>query len=301
MDFKLQGVLPPIVTPFKNEEVDLEALRDNINRWNSTGLSGYLVVGSNGEAVYLNEAEWEKTLVTAKEAAGEDKFIMAGCGRESTINTVAACKRAAELGADCALVITPSYFKGQMTPPRLAAHFERVAGESPIPILAYNFPQATGLNMGPELVAGLSQHANVAGIKDSSGNIAQLSEIVRLASDEFSVFVGNAEVFYPALCVGAVGAILAVANVLPEMCVELQAAYDAGGHAKAKKLQWDLAWPAALVTRVHGVGGLKTAMALAGYSAGTVRMPLSMPAPQAVDEINAAFKDLVYQGAEELS
>lgn len=293
MELKLQGVLPPIITPFKDEKVDLEALTANIRRWNQTGLSGYLVAGSNGEAVYLSEAEWEKTLAAAKEAVAEDKFIMAGAGRESSHNTIAACKRAAELGADCALCITPSYFKGQMTPPRLAAHFERVAEESPIPIVAYNFPQATGLNMDPDLVAGLSQHPNIAGIKDSSGNIAQLSEIIHLASDDFKVFVGNAEVFYPALCLGAAGAILAVANVLPEMCVELQAAYEAGDHAKARGLQWEMARPAALVTRVHGVGGLKVAMELAGYNAGTVRMPLSMPTSDAVDELNAAFKILV--------
>lgn len=293
MDKPLQGVLPPMATPFKDEELDLAALEANIARWNNTGLAGYLVVGSNGEAVYLTQAEQEQVIAAAVEAAAPEKIIMAGTGRESTRATIAATRRAAELGADCALCVTPHYFTGQMTPARLAGHFQRVADEVPIPVLAYNFPQATGVNMGSDLVAGLSQHPNIAGIKDSSGNIAQLSEIVRLSAQDFRVFVGNAEVFYPALGVGAVGAILAVANVLPEKCVALQEAFQAGELARARGLQWEIAYPAALVTRIHGVGGLKVAMDLAGYQGGTVRMPLTMPEAQAREELRAAFKDLL--------
>jgi 4-hydroxy-2-oxoglutarate aldolase len=276
---QLQGIIPPMATPFTpDEELDLAALKANIAQWNRTGLGGYLAVGSNGESVFLSQDEQDRVLAATVEAAAPDKLVMAGAGRESSRETVAAVKRAAELGAHCALIVTPCYFKGQMKPSRLQAHFTRVAEEAAIPILIYNVPQATGVNLEPETVAALAGHPNIAGIKDSSGNIAQLSEIIRLTQgQDFKVLVGNAEVVYPAAALGADGAILAVSNVLPARCVELFEAAKAGDHGRAKELQWRIARLAALVTRIHGVGGLKAAMDMAGYLGGAVRMPLAMP------------------------
>jgi len=291
MEKKLFGVMPPIITPFKNnEELDLPALKANFARWNQTGLSGYLVLGSNGEAVYLSEKEKDAVLAASREAIPADKILMAGTGQESTRATIEATRRAAQLGADCALAVTPCYFKAQMTPPRLAAHFKRVADGSPIPILAYNFPQATGVNMGPELVAELAEHPNLIGIKDSSGIVNQFSSILQSTADGFKAFVGNAEVFYPALCLGAAGGILAVANVVPEICVEIYETHRAGNHEKARRLQWKMARLAALVTRIHGVGGLKAAMRMAGYQSGGVRSPLAMPGAEATKELEAEYR-----------
>jgi len=289
---ELQGIIPPMATPFTpDEELDLAALRANIIAWNATGLGGYLAVGSNGEAVYLSQDEQDKVLAATVEAAAEDKLVMAGTGRESSRETVAATQRAGELGAHCALVVTPCYFKGQMKPERLQAHYHRVAEAAPIPILLYNVPQATGVNMDPDTVASLAGHPNIAGIKDSSGNIAQLSEIIRLTQgQDFKVFVGNAEVAYSATTLGASGAILAVANVLPVRCVELFNAARAGELAQAKELQWRMAKLAALVTRVHGIGGLKAAMDLAGYRGGAVRMPLAMPTPEVIEQLRAELE-----------
>lgn len=295
MKKKLQGLLPPVATPFTpDEELDLKAYKANLERWNQTGLSGYLVVGSNGESVYLTEKERDALLEASKEAASPDKIIMAGTGAESTRATIQQTRRAAELGADCALVITPHYFKGQMTPARLIGHFRKVADAATLPVLVYNFPQATGLNLPPEAVAEIAQHPNVVGIKDSSGNIAQLSELIRLCPKDFAVFVGNAAVFYPALCLGAVGGILAVANAAPEKCVELMQAYQAGELDKAKELQWRLVTLAVLVTVTHGVGGLKAAMAMTGYQPGVVRSPLTMPDDKALAVIKAELAALGY-------
>jgi len=285
MGIRLEGVLPPVVTPFREGEVDLEAFRANLRRWNRSGLSGYLVLGSNGESVYLDEREKEALLETAREHIPPGRILMAGTGRESTRETVRFTRRAAELGADCALVITPAYFRGQMTPERLAAHFLRVAEEAPIPVLLYNVPQFTGVNMEPDLVARLAEHPNIVGIKDSSGNVGQMAEIVRLTPPRFAVFVGNAGVFYPALCVGAAGGILAVANAIPDRCVALFRAHRSGDHAAALALQRRLARLARLVTVVHGVGGLKVAMERAGYRGGEVREPLGMPDEGARAEI----------------
>lgn len=290
MKKKLGGIIPPIITPFKNEELDIPALESNIKRWNKTGLSGHLVLGSNGEAVFVDDRERDEVLAAARQVIPPEMVFMVGAGKESTRATIAAVKRAAELGADCALVVTPCYFKGQMTPKRLASHFKKVADSAPIPILVYNFPQATGINMGPELVAELAEHANLVGVKDSSGTINQLSEIIRLTPDDFAVFVGNAEVLYPALCLGASGGILAVANVTPEICVEIYKALQAGDHARARSLQWKMTRLAAMVTRVHGVGGLKAAMDAAGYAGGGVRSPLTMPTPEAIQEIQAEYR-----------
>ncbi|MCF8042155.1 MAG: dihydrodipicolinate synthase family protein [Desulfarculaceae bacterium] len=292
MKHKLQGVLPPMATPFTADEaLDLTALKANITKWNATGLSGYLAVGSNGESVYLSEDEQQAVIAATVEAAAEDKFVMAGAGRESSRETIGAIKRAASVGADCALIVTPCYFKGQMKAPNLEAHYLRVAEASPLPILLYNVPQATQVNMEPDLVARLAPHPNITGIKDSSGNIAQLSEILRLTKDEdFAVFVGNAEVLHSATQLGADGAILAVANVMPQECVDIMEAVRSGDLAKGKALQWSISRLAALVTRSHGVGGLKATMDMVGYYGGPVRLPLLMPGQAALDELAAELK-----------
>lgn len=294
MALNLRGIVPPVITPFKDDEVDLAAYKANLEKWNQTKLSGFLVVGSNGEAAYLDEKEREEILALAKQTVAPDKFIMAGTGAESTKATIEQSKRAAELGADCALCVTPNYYKSQMTPARLSMHYKKVADASPIPILVYNFPQATGLNMSPELVAEMAGHGNIAGIKDSSGNIAQFSEIKRqTAGMDFAVFMGNAEVFFPALCLGAVGGILAVANVLPDYCADMQAACEAGDYANARAMQFNYTKLAAMVTRMHGVGGLKIVMEQAGFVPGTVRSPLTMPTPEVAEQLVAEYKRVI--------
>ena len=283
----LKGVMPPVVTPFIDEDLDLTAFRANIERWNKSGLSGYLVAGSNGEAVYLNEAEKDALWSAAVEAADPEMVIMAGTGCESTRETIKLTRRAAELGADCALVITPAYFKGQMTSKSLAGHFLKTAEASTIPLLLYNFPQSTGVNLNAETVALLARHDNIVGIKDSSGNIVQLNDIMRLVPEDFAVFTGNAEVFFPALCLGVKGAILAAANVVPELLVELYRSFGSGKQDQALALQKKISRLAAMVTRIHGVGGLKAAMEISGYQPGGVRSPLVWPGAEVVEELRA--------------
>src|SRR4030066_363867 len=215
---KLTGVMPPITTPCQDGKVASDELKKNFQKWNKTGLSGYRVLGSNGEAVYLNESEKIKVVEVSRESIPKSKIMMVGTGMESTQETIRFTNQAAKIGADGALVVTPSYFKGSMKPQILYDHFISVAESSKIGILIYNVPQFTGINLDPELVAKLSEHSNIIRIKDSSGNIGQLSEIIHLSQKEFAVFVGSAPVFFPALCVGAVGGILAVANGVPQEC-----------------------------------------------------------------------------------
>jgi len=282
---KLHGVMPPITTPFQNGKLALDKLKKNFQKWNQTGLSGYLVLGSNGEAVYLNEKEKIKVIEVSRESIPKSKIMMVGTGMESTQETIRFTNQVAKLGADCALVVTPSYFKGSMKPQILYDHFISVAESSKLRILIYNVPQFTGINLEPEWVAKLSEHPNIIGIKDSSGNIGQLSEIVSLSQKGFAVFVGSAPVFFPALCVGAVGGILAVANAVPQECVQIQNLFHDRKFEEARALQNRLTPLANAVTVKHGIGGLKMAMDLAGYFGGNPRPPLKRPGKDIEEEI----------------
>jgi 4-hydroxy-2-oxoglutarate aldolase len=257
----------------------------NFQKWNQTGLSGYLVLGSNGEAVYLNEKEKIKVVEISRESIPSSKIMLVGTGAESTQETIRFTNQAAKMGADCALVVTPSYFKGSMKPQILYDHFIAVAESSRIGILLYNVPQFTGINLDPEIVAKLSEHSNIIGIKDSSGNIGQLSEIINLSQKGFAVFVGSAPVFYPALCVGAVGGILAVANVVPQECVQIQNLFSKEKMNEARLLQSRLTHLAKAVTTKYGIGGLKMGMDLAGYFGGNPRLPLKKPGKEVEEEL----------------
>jgi 4-hydroxy-2-oxoglutarate aldolase len=281
----LRGVMPPITTPFQNEKVALDKLKNNFQKWDKTGLSGYLVLGSNGEAVYLNEKERLKVIEVSRNSIPKSKIMLVGTGMESTQETIGFTNQAAKMGADFALVVTPSYFKGSMKPQILYDHFVAVAESSRIGILLYNVPQFTGINLDPEWVAKLSEHPNIVGIKDSSGNIGQLSDIVHLSKKEFAVFVGSAPVFFPALCIGAVGGILAVANVVAEECVQIQTLFSGKKFDQARTLQSRLTPLAKAVTTKHGIGGLKMAMDLAGYFGGEPRLPLKSPGREVEKEM----------------
>jgi 4-hydroxy-2-oxoglutarate aldolase len=289
---KLYGVLPPITTPFQKGVLALDRLKENFNKWNKTGLSGYLVLGSNGEAVYLNEREKMKVMEASRESIPESKVMIVGTGAESTQETIRFNQQAAKIGADFGLVVTPSYFKGSMKPQILYDHFVAVAEASRIGILLYNVPQFTGINLDAELVAKLSFHPNIVGIKDSSGNIGQLNDIIHLSKKGFSVFVGSAPVFFPALCIGAVGGILAVANTIPEPCVRIQSLCQQGKMAEATALQNRLTPLAKAVTMKYGIGGLKMAMDLAGYFGGDPRLPLKKPGKDVEEELKKLFIQL---------
>jgi len=289
---KLSGVMPPITTPFQDGKLVSDKLKNNFQKWNKTGLSGYLVLGSNGEAVYLNEKEKIKVVEISRASIPRSKFMVVGTGMESTQETICFTNQVAKIGANFALVVTPSYFKGSMKPQILYDHFIAVAESSRIGILIYNVPQFTGINLESEWVAKLSEHPNIVGIKDSSGNIGQLSEIIHLSQKGFAVFVGSAPVFFPALCVGAVGGILAVANVVPQEWVRIQNLFNQAKMNEAKALQSQLTPLAKAVTTKYGIGGLKIAMDLAGYFGGNPRLPLKRPGKEVEQELKRLLLQL---------
>lgn len=279
----LRGVIPPLVTPFRADgTVDLAAFEANIELLGSSGLAGFLVLGSNGEAAGLEQEEKLELIATARRLA-PGRSLLVGTGTESTRGTVALTRKAADLGADAVLVLTPHYYRGRMTSEALRRYFEAVADASPIPVYLYSVPAFTGLPWPPGLAPALAGHPRVAGMKESSGDIGLLGRIVSSVPPSFEVLCGSAPVFYPALCVGAQAGILAVANCVPQAVLGLYEAFVAGDHARARSLQEALTPLAVAVTSTWGVAGLKTAMDLAGLRGGNVRGPL-LRAPDAARE-----------------
>lgn len=283
----LAAVFPPMATPFLRGEVDTSAIASNVARWIAAGVGGVVALGSNGEAPLLDEEESDRVIGAARGAVPKGKLVIAGTGRESTRATIAASARAAALGADAVLVRTPSYFKPRMTPDAFVRHFTAVADASPVPVLLYNYPAVTGVNLTPETVATLAQHPNIAGVKETGGDTGQFAAYVDQTPRTFAVIAGAAPTFYAGLCVGATGAILAAACVVPELCVRLFQLAKAGDHAAARDLQARITPIARLVTTTHGVPGLKAAMDLAGYTGGEPRAPLAPAGADAVAQIRA--------------
>jgi len=271
----VSGVFAALTTPYADDgSVSLGDLKHNVQRYNRTDLAGYVALGSTGESVLLNRAEMDGILITVKETAAKGKTLLAGAGAESTAETIERTKRAAELGYDAALVKTPHYYKPAYKPEVLIAHFRRVADESPIPVMLYSIPQFTGIVLTAAEVAALSEHPNIIGIKDSSGNVQGVGEIIGAVPPAFQVLVGSAASVYPSLAIGARGAILALACALPEKCVALFELVRQGRHENARELQSVLARASKLIVSELGIAGVKHAMDQRGYRGGLPRLPL---------------------------
>lgn len=286
---KLAGILPPLVTPFRADGgVDLAAFEANLDSYAGFDLGGYLVLGSNGEAAALEEDE-KLALLEAARRGARSRTLLAGTGLESTRATIAFTRKAADLGADAALVLTPHYYKAQMSHEALRRHFVSVADASPIPVFLYSVPAFTGLPFPSTLAAPLAGHPNIAGMKESSGDLTLLGRIVASVPPSFVVACGSAPVVYPALCLGAAAGILAVACCAPGPAAALYRAFVDGDQGRARRIQQALTPLAIAVTATYGVAGLKAAMDAAGLRGGEARAPL-LPVPPAVrEELGAAL------------
>jgi 4-hydroxy-2-oxoglutarate aldolase len=291
---KLQGIFPPITTPFTHDgELYKAKVQHNIEKLNRTALAGYVVCGSTGESVMLTPDEKLQMFEWVAQYAGADKMLLAGTGVESVRETVGLTNRAAEMGYKAAMVRTPHYYKSLLNKTDAQVlYFRCVADQSKIPLMIYNWPQATGLDITPEAVVKLSEHPNVIAIKESSGNLEKVMQMIREVKPGFQVLVGSAPTLWPSLTVGAVGAVLAFANAAPYSTITIWEAYRTREIEAAKDWQNRIARAAQLVTTKYGVSGLKYAMDLNGYYGGPPRLPLT-PAPMdARCEIEEAFKDL---------
>ncbi len=281
----LEGIIPPIVTPFEADgRLDLAGYEANVESYAACDFSGLLVLGSNGEAACLSEDE-KVAIIRAAVARSNGRPIYAGTGTDSTRTTVELTKKAADAGASAALVLNPFFFKSQLNAEALRRHYEAVADLSRIPVLIYSMPGATGLPVPPSVVHQLAKHPNIRGMKDSSGDIANLQRILAGVPKEFPLAAGSAPILYSALSLGASGGVLAVAGCSPEATVAVYRAFKAGDHEKARRLQLALTPLAIAVTGTYGVAGLKAAVTLSGRHGGVPRPPLATATESEVAEI----------------
>jgi 4-hydroxy-2-oxoglutarate aldolase len=278
--FKLRGIYAPIATPFAEGKIAYGKLEKNLKFWLESDLTGIVVMGSNGEFVLLSPEEKEElTRFVCGHVKGK-KPVIVGTGAESTMETIRLNKMAAEAGAEAVLIVTPNYYKGEMTDPVLARFYRDVADVSPLPVILYNMPRNAGINISAKLAIELSKHPNIIGIKDSGGNIVQIADMIRNAAEGFSVFAGSASYIYTTLALGGAGGTLALANVFPNECVRLQTLFEAGKMKEARDLQMTLIDSNNAVTARWGIPGLKAALEAIGLYGGDPRPPL-MPLEEA--------------------
>ncbi len=291
---KLQGIFPPIATPFDhNGEIYEIKARHNIEKWNLTSLGGYVVMGSTGESVMLTTDEKVRMWELAAKYAAPEKLLIAGSGVESVRETVALTNTAAGMGYKVAMVRTPHYYKNACLRPETQMLFYRaVADQAKIPLIIYNWPQTTGVDIAAEAVAALSEHPNVIGIKESSGSLEKVMQTIRTVKHGFQVLVGSAPTLWPSLRVGASGAVLAYANAAPYSCIAIWEAHLRREEEAGLDWQNRIGDAARLVTVKYGIPGLKYAMDLNGYYGGPPRLPLTPPSAEAKKEIEEAFRDI---------
>src|ERR1041384_7855285 len=290
MSIDLEGILLPTTTPFDADgKISAGAIGPNIRDWTAKGVIGFVVLGSTGERVHLDEREYLEAIEISRAAATSDSVFIVGAGQQSTVGTIKEIKSAARAGADAVLVITPFFYRTAITQETLINFYTAVADESPVPVLLYSMPPLTGIKIEPETVARLSEHANIIGVKDSSHDGAGFTKIVRLCPLCFTPITGNGTVLLDALRAGATGAILAVGCVVPEVCIEI---YRTFKEERAVSLQSKLTPLAAAVTTRFGIGGLKAALDLAGFRGGSVRAPLRAPDENARTELAQLLRDV---------
>jgi len=273
---RFKGVLPPMITPFTIEgAVDYEAFTDNLKHWNEDNLSGYLVSGSNSETAYLSEAEKLHLLRLTKRYAKPGRLIIVGTGLESLTETISFTNKCAAEGSDYALVLTPYYYHNSMTSIALVDFYTRLAESSEIPILIYNVPKFTHVNIKEDAVKILSKHPNIVGIKDSVGDVTQLESFLNITiGEDFEIIVGTVSAWYPALSLGIEAGIHAAANCVPNACSSVQQNYQKGDLDRAHAIHQLLLPLNTAITATFGIAGLKYAAELMGYRGGAVRCPL---------------------------
>lgn len=272
-------------TPFKDGEVDAAAIQSNVRKWIAAGLGGVVTIGTNGEAALLDDDEVERVIEAARREVPADRVLVAGAGHESTRATITAARRAAAAGADAVLVKTPYVYRSHVTAAGLVAHYMAVADASPVPVLLYNFPASTGVNLSPDTAARLAAHPNIVGMKETSTDGAQFADLAAAVPDDFTVLCGAAPGVYAALCAGAKGAIIAVSALMPSACLDLLAHVGAGRYDEALALQRRITPLGRAVTTTYGIPGLKVALDLSGYRGGDPRPPLGPLPAEAVERI----------------
>jgi len=280
----LAGIFPPLPTAFDTQQVlSTHKMQENIRHLNRYDLAGFLVLGSNGELVNLTYQEKCIVYEQCREAIPSDKLMLAGTGHQSTRETIQASRDAAHAGADAVLVLNPSYYRGLMNREALTRHYWAVADASPVPVIIYNMPANSGLDMDAGTILEIAGHENVAGLKDSGGNMVKMGTILEQAGADFQVLAGSGGFLLPALSMGAKGGILALANIAPGLCLDIYNHFMQGSLEEARRCQLKVIPLNTAVTRQWGVPALKAAMDRLGLYGGPPRSPL-LPVSQEIQD-----------------
>ncbi|HEX5483173.1 MAG TPA: dihydrodipicolinate synthase family protein [Terriglobia bacterium] len=294
---KLRGVFPPLVTPMNRRGgLDEGAFRANLRRYAASGLSGAVVAGSTGEAPFLTEAERLRLVEIARSIIKPPKLLIAGTGLESTAQTTKLSREAIARGADAVLLLPPAYYKAAMNPETLSIHFRAVADALRRPILIYSIPQFTGYAMDAGMLGKLSRYPNIAGLKESSGNLDFVRAILAKARPGFKLLIGSGLIFPQGLGEGAAGGILGQSNFAPQLCVAIYEAFSSGDMKTAEELRQKLLILVQNVTGPYGIPGIKAALDLVGYRGGNPRPPFMPVSAQVKKKIAAALKQAGVEG-----
>jgi len=271
-DNGISGIFAPITTPFIDEKVSIEHLSENVRRYSATSLKGFMVLGSNGENKSLLDDEKVKILETVIQEKAGHQIVMAGAGYESTRQTIAFSKKAEEIGADIVSLVTPSYFKKSLTDEVIIDYYTEVAESLSIPVFAYNAPGFTGVTLSAKVIEVISRHPNIGGMKDTSH--AGITQYLEVCGDQFDILAGTVNTLYIALCLGAPGGVVSLANAFPEACCALYEKFKNGDIEGAHELHSRLFRLSQAVSGAAGVAGVKFAMEIAGFHGGDPRRPL---------------------------
>ena len=289
-----------MATPFDERgAIQYDSFEYNIEKYLEAGIEGYLVLGSNGESVYLEHAEKLKLIERARKRLPSSVTFLAGTGVESTQGTIDLTREAADRGVDAVLIKNPFYFKSQMTFDVYLRHYTAVADASPVPVVIYNVPVFTGVPLQSKLIIELSKHPNIRGLKDSSGDAKMISEVAwNTDRAGFGILAGAAPTLLPAMVAGAQGGIIAIACAAPREALSLYCAFMSGDLRKAGEIQRIIAPAAGAVTERYGIAGLKTAMQLEGLLSGVPRRPLLPLKSEQQEDVKQIFRRMHSELAE---
>ena len=284
------GSIVAIITPFRNGKVDEQALRDLIDWQIANGTDGIVPCGTTGESATLSYDEHNRVIEMTVEAVKGRVPVIAGTGSNSTEEAIALTRHAKDVGADGALLISPYYNKP--TQEGLFLHHRAIAEAVDLPQVLYNIPGRTAVNVTPQTVARLSKIKNIVGIKEGSGSVQQVSDIVHLCSDRFTVLAGDDALTLPMLAVGAKGVITVTANVAPADMAGMIDAWVAGDSIKARQFHYKL-YPLfqALFLETNPIP-VKHAIALMGKTTPELRLPLCAMSQENLDKLTQVMKDL---------
>lgn len=286
------GLLLPVTTPFDPVTGDTSpvSFRQNLRQWATQGADGFVLFGSTGEGVLLDEDEKRQLVAYARDAA-PDRVLIAGAGAESTRQVIRLAVAMADAGADAVIVQPPSYYGETLAPEALRDHFQAIADASPVPVILYHIPKYTHVTMEAGLVRELARHENVAGIKDSSADLKRLGEFTEACSGECAVFVGSGTLLFAALEMGAAGGILGVGLLATEQCARILQLHAADKKPEAGRLQERIAPVHREVVARLGVPGVKAALDLLGYAGGAPRSPLRSLRDRDRDQVAGTLRE----------